>query len=200
MNYFGTHNSWTFRKPVKWYLKPLYFLARCQQVNIKEQLKKYNCTLFDLRIKFINNVPCIHHGNFNYGTVDNTDLIMLNDNNCYLRIILESNKEMSDQKAQEFLFHQYCFALETRYPNIKLCAGRRKYDGQVIYKCKYDEPEYFDRYSSVTSLFKSNNKFLKIIDDWCPYIYAKLKNKDNFKEFTNEDRHTYYFSDFINIR
>ena len=28
-NMFGTHNSWTYRKPIKWYMKPLRFLAQC---------------------------------------------------------------------------------------------------------------------------------------------------------------------------
>ena len=33
LNIFGSHNSWTFIRPIKWYMKPLYFIAKCQDVD-----------------------------------------------------------------------------------------------------------------------------------------------------------------------
>ena len=53
-------------------------------------------------------------------------------------------------------------------------------------------------YSSNTSLFKSSNKFLRIIDDLCPWIYAKLMNRKNMKKY--KDSEQYISVDFINIQ
>ena len=62
-----------------------------------------------------------------------------------------------------------------------------------------DIPTLVDRYSSTTSLFESDNKFLRIIDDLYPKLYAKLRNKKNFKEF-DEGPNDYLFVDFVEIR
>lgn len=196
---FGSHNSWTFRTPVKWYLKPLYFLAQCQEVDIQTQMKDYNISLFDLRVKFINNEPYIHHGLFNYGKVDYADLKLLNDNNCYLRVMLESNSKMKDQILQEQQFITFCNELTQKYPNIKFFGGNRKFDGKDVYNFNtLQQPTLIDLYSSVTTLFDSDNKYLRILDDWFPRLYALLKNKKNLKEYVDTED-TYLFYDFVNI-
>ena len=196
---FGSHNSWTFRKPIKWYLKPLYFLAQCQEVDIQTQMKDYNISLFDLRVKFINNEPYIHHGLFNYGKVDYADLKLLNDNNCYLRVMLESNSKMKDQILQEQQFITFCNELTQKYPNIKFFGGNRKFDGKDVYNFNtLQQPTLIDLYSSVTTLFDSDNKYLRILDDWFPRLYALLKNKKNLKEYVDTED-TYLFYDFVNI-
>ena len=196
---FGSHNSWTFRTPVKWYLKPLYFLAQCQEVDIQTQMKDYNISLFDLRVKFINNEPYIHHGLFNYGKVDYADLKLLNDNNCYLRVMLESNSKMKDQILQEQQFITFCNELTQKYPNIKFFGGNRKFDGKDVYNFNtLQQPTLIDLYSSVTTLFDSDNKYLRILDDWFPRLYALLKNKKNLKEDVDTED-TYLFYDFVNI-
>ena len=196
---FGSHNSWTFRKPIKWYLKPLYFLTQCQEVDIQTQMKDYNISLFDLRVKFINNEPYIHHGLFNYGKVDYADLKLLNDNNCYLRVMLESNSKMKDQILQEQQFITFCNELTQKYPNIKFFGGNRKFDGKDVYNFNtLQQPTLIDLYSSVTTLFDSDNKYLRILDDWFPRLYALLKNKKNLKEYVDTDN-TYLFYDFVNI-
>lgn len=196
---FGSHNSWTFRTPIKWYLKPLYFLAQCQEVDIQTQMKDYNISLFDLRVKFINNEPYIHHGLFNYGKVDYADLKLLNDNNCYLRVMLESNSKMKDQILQEQQFITFCNELTQKYPNIKFFGGNRKFDGKGVYNFNtLQQPTLIDLYSSVTTLFDSDNKYLRILDDWFPRLYALLKNKKNLKEYIDTED-TYLFYDFVNI-
>lgn len=196
---FGAHNSWTFRTPIKWYLKPLYFLAQCQEVDIQTQMKDYNISLFDLRVKFINNEPYIHHGLFNYGKVDYADLKLLNDNNCYLRVMLESNFKMKDQILQEQQFITFCNELTQKYPNIKFFGGTRKFDEKVVYNFNtVQQPTLIDLYSSETSLFDSDNKYLRILDDWFPRLYALLKNKKNLKEYVDTED-TYLFYDFVNI-
>lgn len=196
---FGAHNSWTFRTPIKWYLRPLYFLAQCQEVDIQTQMKDYNISLFDLRVKFINNEPYIHHGLFNYGKVDYADLKLLNDNNCYLRVMLESNFKMKDQILQEQQFITFCNELTQKYPNIKFFGGTRKFDEKVVYNFNtVQQPTLIDLYSSETSLFDSDNKYLRILDDLFPRLYALLKNKKNLKEYVDTED-TYLFYDFVNI-
>lgn len=196
---FGSHNSWTFRKPIKWYLKPLCFIAKCQDVDIQTQMKDYNISLFDLRVRFINNEPYIHHGLFNYGKVDYADLKLLNDNNCYLRVMLESNSKMKDQIIQEQQFITFCNELTRKYPNIKFFGGNRKFDNKVVYNFNtVQQPTLIDLYSSVTTLFDSDNNYLRILDDWFPRLYALLKNKKNLKEYVDTDD-TYLFYDFVNI-
>ena len=118
---FETHNSWTYRKPIKWYMKTLRFLAQCQDVDIQTQLKEYN-----------------------------------------------------------------------------FFGGNRKYDGKVVYNFKTAYPSLIDLYSSVTSLFDNDNKYLRVLDDWFPRLYALLKNKKNLKEYVDTED-TYLFYDFVNI-
>ena len=73
--------------------------------------------------------------------------------------------------------------LEEKYPNIKFCNGRRKYDWKVLYDFKYSEPNMIELYSSVTSLFKSDSKILRVLDDWWPWLYARLRNKKNLNKW-----------------
>ena len=42
LNMFGSHNSWTFRKPIKWYLKHLCFIAQCQDVDTDDTYLFYD--------------------------------------------------------------------------------------------------------------------------------------------------------------
>lgn len=140
---FGSHNSWTFRKPIKWYLKPLCFIAKCQDVDIQTQMK--------------------------------------------------------DQIIQEQQFITFCNELTRKYPNIKFFGGNRKFDNKVVYNFNtVQQPTLIDLYSSVTTLFDSDNKYLRILDDWFPRLYALLKNKKNLKEYVDTDD-TYLFYDFVNI-
>ena len=57
----GSHNSWSYLTPIKILHKLIAFTARCQRVDIKTQYEKYGVRCFDLRIRFINNVPCVVH-------------------------------------------------------------------------------------------------------------------------------------------
>ena len=93
-----------------------------------------------------------------------------------------------------------CEEIEHFYSQIKFFGGRRKWDWKQIYEFENkDIPTLVDRYSSTTSLFKSDSKFLRIIDDLCPKLYAKLRNKKNFKEF-DKGSNDYLFVDFVEIR
>lgn len=71
--------------------------------------------------------------------------------------------------------------------------------GKTIYEFK-NKPDIKEvsLHSSVTSLFNPNSKFLRIIDDLCLWIYAKLNNKKNINAYKNSD--CLLAIDFINIQ
>ena len=100
---------------------------------------------------------------------------------------------------KEKCFIDDCRYIESLYNNIKFFGGNRKYDWKVLYNFENkDVPNLIDRYSSTTSLFKSDKKLLAVLDDLYPKLYAKLKNKQLIKE--HNDKEGYLFIDFINIR
>jgi hypothetical protein len=71
------------------------------------------------------------------------------------------------------------------YPNLKFHNGRRKYDWQFVYQFPNPEPSLDQKVSSMT---------WKVLDDWCPYIYAKTMNKKNLEAGTDKD---YLMIDFV---
>ena len=118
-------------------------------------------------------------------------------------IELKYNKSIIDvyyyDLEAEKCFIDDCRYIESLYNNIKFFGGNRKYDWKVLYNFENkDVPNLIDRYSSTTSLFKSDKKWLAVLDDLYPKLYAKLKNKQLIKE--HNDKEGYLFIDFINIR
>lgn len=193
---YASHNSWTFRRPIKWWMRLLNFMGRCQNKNIQDQIKS-GITLFDLRIRFHGYTPHIHHGAIDYGIISYYDLYEIYSLGYGVRILLESNAGMKDQARQESLFIQFCKSLtEVSYPGLKLYGGQRKYDWKKI--VNLPEPPIIDKYSSTTSLFESDSKFLKVIDDWIPILYASLRNKKNLEEYEKSgDTNHYFMYDFV---
>ena len=202
----GSHNSLSYIRPKKWWMRPFHFMARCQDIDFVDQYI-LGARVFDLRIsfdrKYFGKVQ-VRHGAMEFDvpiSLLNLFYYYLNSaGDCYLRVILEFNKEPKDIEYQEQKFRTYCEQLENKYKHIKFFGGNRKYDWNVVYEfTNKDIPTLVDRYSSTTSLFKSDNKFLRIIDDLYPKLYAKLRNKKNFKEF-DEGPNDYLFVDFVEIR
>lgn len=200
----GSHNSLSYMKPAKWWMRPFHFMARCQS---KDFIQQYNlgARVFDVRISFCDDGYIhVNHGAMEFdisGQYLNDFFAFLNDKgDCYVRVILEFNKKPKDIAYQEYRFREACGRFECFYPCIKFFGGNRKYDWKVVYEfANKDIPTLVDRYSSTTSLFKSDSKFLRIIDDLCPKLYAKLRNKKNFKEF-DKNSTDYLFVDFVEIR
>ena len=202
----GSHNSLSYQHPKKWWMRPFHFMARCQSKDYVEQYK-LGVRVFDLRVSFDKKHAGkiqVRHGSMEF----DVPMALLNSflqyldmhGDCYLRVILEFNKEPKDIEYQEYRFRYYCKLIEGEYKNIKFFGGNRKYDWNIVYNfANRDIPTLIDRYSSTTSLFKSDSKFLRIIDDLYPKLYAKLRNKKNFKEF-DKNSNDYLFVDFVEIR
>lgn len=202
----GTHNSLTYLTPKKWWQKLIKFTAKCQAVNYEEQYK-LGARVFDVRLWYDDDFKVeIRHGRIAYigGFTVLYDMFDFLDNkkDCYVRLICEEDsfaKKDPLASIKEHYFMDECHNFETQFPNIKFFGGNRKYDWKVLYNFKNkDVPTLVDRYSSTTSLFKSDKKWLAILDDLYPILYAKLKNKTLIKEHNDKDG--YLFIDFINIK
>lgn len=209
----GSHNALSYSGLKNWWLYPLYFVGKCQSKTIEEQYEKYGVRLFDIRINSrLDDVIESAHGFLRFKKDVEDALAYINGKgNCYVRVLMEQNYKKSKQDERDAIFIKKCKMLEEKYPNIKFCNGRRKYDWKVLYDFKYSEPNMIELYSSVTSLFKSDSKILRVLDDWWPWLYARLRNKKNlnkwlcFKEKINpyivpNKADDYILIDYVNIR
>ena len=202
----GSHNSLTYINPV-WYQRLIHFTGKCQSVNYKEQYEKYNVRLFDLRIWFNDNYNIeVRHGIIKFNITESEIYEFLSYLNkkedCYVRIIFEEtniNKNQPDIEYKEHLFTGWCQYVQRIYTKIKFFGGNRKFDWKRLFNFKNDDEQLIDLYSSTTTLFKSDNKFLRIIDDLFPLLYAKLMNKKHYLQYKDENN-KWLFIDFVNIK
>lgn len=183
----GTHNSMSYLPLKKWYLYPFKFMAKCQSKSIKEQYEVYGARMFDLRIAFRNFKPEFRHGIMAYkgNVIDVLKYLNSLNNKIYVRLTLETKKE---DNTQENLFKCLCNLWEKQYKNIKFFNGRRKFDWKKLYNFKTKEPNITQLVSSMT---------WKKLDDWCPWLYARIMNKKNIANYKSKD---WLLIDFINIK
>lgn len=185
----GSHNSWSYLPVKKWWMKPIAFTARCQNKNILEQ---YNLGVrcFDLRIRFEKGKIIFAHGIIEYD-FDFSELWkqfgVLNENgDCYVRVLHEVRNEEQYTYHSIDMFKITCSLFENAFSNIKFWCGRNLYNWNIDYEFK-NNPSCEEKYSSVCPP--------KILDDWFPWMYAKLNNKKIVKQGTDKD---ILLIDFIN--
>ena len=203
----ATHNTMSYLPPKQWYLRPLSFLAKCQSVDYKVQYEK-GSRAFDLRLYFDKNEnPEFRHGFFRYSADALYDVLNFADKHqMSVRVLLEIrgnfDKANEEHRRQAILFYLLCLRFQSIYNNIRFFGGRTTDDGTLIYPFGYSsEPNLIHKYSSTTSFFKSDKYFLRIIDDWWPWLYARLHNKKNIKEYIeNNDTPGLLYIDYINIQ
>ena len=200
----ATHNTMTYRKPKQFWAKLIPFVARCQSVDYKKQ-HELGAKGFDLRLFWDKDGKLeFRHGLVSYNADDIYEILSYaNENNLYLRVMLEIRdcyvKSIKNLDALKQKFINFCCEIESVYPNVKFYGGKTMNDWKTIYNFKNDlSTKEVSLYSSLTSLFKSDNKFLRVIDDLCPWIYAKLKNKKNINTYKDSD--CILVVDFINIQ
>ena len=180
----GAHNAWSFLPVKKWWMKPFSFMAKCQNVDIRSQYLMHGVRCFDLRVCFDENDNMeIRHGMAIYKYTEEDlfkDLTFLNNraDTCYIRVLHEvrNKKKYTDHEIEEF--QMFCERIEKEFTRLKFWCGRNLVDWSVDYKFK-NEPTCDEKYSSVCPP--------KIIDDWIPVLYAKLKNRKIRKEGTDKD-------------
>lgn len=163
----GSHNSWSYLKPKKWWMKLIAFTARCQSKSIIQQYFNYNVRCFDLRIRFNKKGKLvIAHGIIEYDADCIDDYLdMINIwGDCIIRVIHEARNE---RQYKPELFKKFCNKLEASYPHIKFYHGRNLYNWERDYYFSNDFSET-EIYASVCSP--------KLIDDWYPHYFAKMNN------------------------
>lgn len=195
----GSHNSWSYLKPKKWWMRPFAFVAKCQSKSIVEQYTAYGVRCFDLRVRWDerNQLPIIAHGLMEYKyTLEmlEADMRWLNaKKDCYVRVLHEVRNEKQYTKYSLFRFKYFCETVVEKYPNIRFWCGRNLYNWQYDYQFNYadipcqSEPTCTEKYSSVCPP--------KYLDDWFPWLYAKLNNAKIRKQGTADD---ILMVDFVN--
>lgn len=172
----GSHNSWSFLKPTKWWMKLIGFTAKCQRCPIAEQYYTYGVRCFDLHIRFddLGNVKVVHgpieydmegvniEGYFNWANEQNEDI--------YIRLILDVRTRKSKYRYgyQRDCFQKFCERVEKQYPKVKFWCGRMVTGWAKDFEFKI-EPTCQECYGSVSKP--------ALLDDWLPWLFARRNNK-----------------------
>lgn len=184
----GSHNSWSYLPPKKWWMKPFRFVAQCQDYDIKNQYN-HGVKCFDLRLQYDGDNLRVVHGFMIYKISIKElleDLKWLNDKgDVYVRVLHDARtKELHNTKAIQH-FKEQCAKFVELFPNIKFWCGENLYDNTTDYEFE-NHPTCTERYSSVV---------LPKIDDIYPRCYAKKNNKAIYKQGTEDD---ILLIDFVN--
>lgn len=190
----GSHNSWSYLKPTKWWMRLFAFTTKCQTYDIKTQYNDYGVRMFDLRIRFNEDgSPIICHGLTEY-EYDITDLYsdlnwLDSQEDVTIRYLLElRGNYCNTEEWQREQFIKFYENAKFLYRKLNWAEGRDLPDFDRLI---FDIPEVniVEKYSSVC--------LPKIIDDWWPWLYAKLHNKKNKEKYENES--CYLLIDYVNI-
>ena len=180
----GSHNSWSYLRPRKWWMRLIAFAARCQRVDIRTQYMKYGVRCFDLRIRFDENgVPILAHGIVEYSKFDELtmeDLKWLDGKgDCYVRFIHEARTQKQHHGYNIRRFKDLSGVFIEWYPHIQFWCGRNLYDWQKDYDFGND-PTCEETYGSVVP----GKKWLY---GWWPWLYAVTHNKAIKAKGTDKD-------------
>ena len=189
----GSHNSWSYLKPTKWWMKLISFTTKCQRTTIQTQyLQGARC--FDLHIRIgKDDIMTVVHGPIEYCylvRILNVFDTLNNYKDVSIRLILDlriryAKKEYENQIT---FFKLWCYALEDDYPNIKFWCGRTLPTWEQ--GCIFDyDPSCEERHGSVTK-----PKWLWGL--W-PWLYAKLHNKEIIEQSSDKD---ILLIDYIDIK
>lgn len=188
----GSHNSWSYLKPKHWWLRPFAFMAKCQSVDIRQQYLKYNVRCFDLRVSINHGNLSIAHGfmKYDYSESELMDwLLWLNARgDCVVRVLHEVRNKKNSTPENIESFRKFCAKIVRMCPNVKFWCGKNLYTWDYDYEFDY-RPSCKEMYSSVSSP--------KLLDDWFPWLYARLKNSFIRKMDIEED---ILLIDFVNIK
>ena len=189
----GSHNSWSYLRPRKWWMRLIAFAARCQRVDIRTQYLKYGVRCFDLRMRYEHLEGVYAHGPVEYdmSCVDVANaLFWLNEKgDCYVRVIHEARTKEQYTKVGVELFREDCQQMQEHFPNIQFWCGRNLYDWNVDYQFQGDEPTCEETYGSVV-------QGKKWFYGWWPWLYAVTHNKRIKARSTEKD---ILLIDFVDI-
>ena len=181
----GSHNSWSYLRPRKWWMRLIAFAARCQRVDIREQYLKYGVRCFDLRVRF-NDIgdPIIAHGIVEYGDMSKSiwdDMKWIDvKGDAYVRVVHEVRTARQYKNRMRSLFRHFCERMEQDYRGIHFWCGRNLFCWGYDYHFDGVEPTCEETYGSVVP----GKKWLY---GWWPWLYARTHNKQIKAKGTDKD-------------
>lgn len=202
----GSHNSWSYLTPKKWWMKLIGFTAKCQNVDVMTQYDTYGVRMFDLRIRFSdkpidnpmfsNDIKIVHgpiEYDYSYYQLIGELEFFNSMKDVTIRLLLDlRGVKKEDYEVQRKKFNRFYRGVLRNFTNIKYVLGR---DLPEWKKCiiTLSDGSIKEDYASVSKP--------KYIDDWYPYWYAKRKNKYIKRDFFNNINSTEEFLliDFVNI-
>lgn len=194
----GSHDSMSYATPERWYLRPFHFVARCQSKTIEEQYEDYGIRLFDMRVRWDDKAHCwkFAHGFMTFKTapVEEVFAWLNSKKDVYVRLILEYNRPVKNQDEVDELFVKSCEKWNAEFTDIKWFEFTRKYDWKRMFYNDVKAPSMYQASSSTTCLMSVKFPWL---DDWWPWLYAKLQNRDNVRQGTTAE---YLLLDFVEMR
>ncbi len=162
----------TFKRPKQWFLRPFYWIARCQSKHWREQqVDGYDVRLWwdsDGKMEF-------RHGLFAYDAGDWFKFLSYcDDHGKVLRLYLECRSDImqviAEEEGLEYKFIDVCQMIEKYYKNIRLTHCQNMHTTAQLYKPRYSFNE-IGFYSSV-----DGDLWYDKLNDLWPWLYAKLHN------------------------
>lgn len=191
----GSHNSWSYLRPRRWWMRLLRFTAQCQKYDIYNQYRA-GVRCFDLRLRFRCGALTITHGAIEYDyneTLLAEDLLFLNglSDKVYIRVCFDVRNIADNNTNEAREFAKFCLLLERTYPKIAFYGGDNllpKENRFREYFFRSEGPTCDEKYASVCPP--------RILDDWFPWLYARMHNKKHLREGTDKE---VLMLDFVNI-
>ena len=179
----GSHDTMTYLRPAKWWMRIFHFMAQCQDYSIQKQYEDYGVKMFDIRLKYLPKEDkwVFAHGSiyFDKDIYEVFDYLNSRGESIYVRMLLEYNRKPKNEEAIISKYITLCRSLRKTSKNLKFFEFRMKYNWEPLFKYKgMITPNICQRVSSTTG---------KIIDDWFPRLYAWMFNKDIVNQGTNAD-------------
>lgn len=193
----GSHNSWSYSRARRWWLRPFQFVARCQRVDVRRQYVDHGVRCFDLRIRFGEDGDMeVAHGWMVYdvgGADVERDLEWFNQTgDCFVRVVHEVRTDRQHTQQSVKLFQRWCREAVERWPGIEFWCGRNLATWEKDYEFG-NAPTCWEMYSSVCKP--------KWIDDWWPWLFARLNNKKILATIdTHEPMADILLIDYVDIR
>ncbi len=98
----GSHNTMSYLKPTKWWMRLFNKWAKCQELTFEEQFN-YGVRYFDIRLKLVDGCwhfchNLIDYGNVTEGFIKEKIPNIVGDNLVYFRFLLDVRKTPKNQE------------------------------------------------------------------------------------------------------
>lgn len=136
---YGSHNTFTAYPVRRWYMHILQPFARCQRTTIEQQIA-CGARAFDLRVRFGKEgilIPC--HGLVEYKAYIPDIVALLEERDCYYRIILEN--VMGGRKvASDDLDRLKAMFIDGKHPHCLYVSDKRSWNTTYNIHCSIRRP------------------------------------------------------------